>query len=137
MLMDEHSMSIEAPLTIWIVDDEVVILNLYKRMLRHCNKTWNIECFENPIQALKEVHSRVPNIVISDLDMREMGGVEFLDRMRVEAPHAIRFLSSGFRGVIPGCAAHEYLAKPFSMVDLNEKIINAAIAVRQSVKSAT
>jgi len=118
---------------IFLVDDEPVLLDLLAEFLTKANDRWRVERFSNPSQALEAAAKAQPNIVISDFAMPEMSGTVLLDHIRERAPHTVRFLISGYANPKQMgnklSAAHQYLAKPFSLADIRSKIMKALAAL--------
>ena len=117
---------------IYIVDDEPQIAELLGHLLAVRNKNWKIKIHKNPLNAIKNLESEKPDIVISDYCMPEMQGTEFLENIRIVAPNSLRVLISGNANpttiATKLTAAHQFLAKPFSpsIVALKiEKALNA------------
>lgn len=75
------------------VDDDANILHAYKRNLR---KEFEWEIAVGPEQGLQMVLSRGPfAVVVSDLQMPGMNGIQFLARVREHAPDTVRILLTG------------------------------------------
>lgn len=71
------------------VDDDANILHAYKRNLR---KEFEWEIAVGPEQGLRMVLSRGPfAVVVSDLQMPGMNGIQFLARVREHAPDTVRY----------------------------------------------
>jgi len=68
----------ERPIDLILVDDDHVILTLMSKYLDTTNL--NYKCFDNPYEALDTISesSVKPKMVISDIQMPGMSGVEFL-----------------------------------------------------------
>jgi len=78
---------------ILFVDDEVKVLQAYKRALR---KVFPIDTAEGGRQALELVESNGPYaVVVSDMRMPGMNGVEFLAAMKECAPSTVRMMLTG------------------------------------------
>lgn len=80
--------------TVLFVDDEEAILHSLERDLidEPYNKLFTISCKE-ALEILKreEVH-----VIITDLRMPEMSGLEFIRIIKKEYPHIIRMVHSGY-----------------------------------------
>ncbi len=75
------------------VDDDANILEGYKRHLR---KEFKLETAVGPEQGLQIVAERGPfAVVVSDLQMPGMNGIQFLARVREQTPDTIRILLTG------------------------------------------
>jgi CheY-like chemotaxis protein len=77
------------PLTILLVDDDKVDVMAVKRSFRELKIANPVVVAHNGIEALDRLrgqngHPKVPSpcLVLLDLNMPRMGGVEFLDRLR-------------------------------------------------------
>ncbi|MFQ5771117.1 MAG: HD domain-containing phosphohydrolase, partial [bacterium] len=78
---------------ILIVDDDVNILEGYKRFLR---RQYQIVTTLGGQSGLEKVHTNGPfAVVVSDLRMPGMDGVEFLARIREQTPDSVRILLTG------------------------------------------
>lgn len=102
--------------TILFVDDEQNILQGLKRMLRPKREAWNM-LFAAGGNAALEILARQPvDVIVSDMRMPGMDGVELLTKVMQLHPGVMRIALSGYseyslnlRAVLP---AHQYLSKP-------------------------
>ena len=62
------------PATVWIVDDEWVIAKTLGAILR--NSGFEVTIFFNPLETLKAAESKCPDILISDVIMPQMSGID-------------------------------------------------------------
>jgi CheY-like chemotaxis protein len=90
---------------ILIVDDEVYVVGALRRLLRR--EGFAIEVALNGQEALEKLASFDADLVISDLRMRGMDGLELLGEVRRLAPKAIRVLISGHADLSPGNRSHQ------------------------------
>src|SRR4051812_39344752 len=70
--------------TVLIVDDDSAISKILKAVLSPLGH--EILCAENGFDALLQMRTRVPNLIISDLNMPVMSGFEFLSVVRRRFP---------------------------------------------------
>jgi len=78
---------------ILVVDDEQNLLDSLKRQLR---KRFNIETAQGPEEGLKAISARGPfAVIISDLRMPVMDGIEFLSRVSDITPDSVRIMLTG------------------------------------------
>jgi CheY-like chemotaxis protein len=78
-------------LKVAVVDDESIALKQIGRILaRH---GYAVEVFENPIQALERMQSVAFNIVMTDIHMPQLSGMELLERVKSVTPKPKSFCS--------------------------------------------
>lgn len=110
-----------------IVDDENDILSLLQRFL---SRDFQVVTFNNPMQALQEIPHGNFDLVLSDIMMPQMDGIELLQRLRNQNCEVKVIMMTAFDTMDRALAAHKYGAtnyvkKPFkSLDDVKEKIIS-------------
>ncbi len=78
---------------ILLVDDEPKLL---RSISRHYRKKFDVSTAESGAEALEIVEKQGPfAVVISDMNMPEMNGVEFLGQLRDQAPDTVRIMLTG------------------------------------------
>jgi HD-like signal output (HDOD) protein/CheY-like chemotaxis protein len=118
---------------ILFVDDEPPVLSLLQNLLRLANPLWDC-CFANSgAQALEFIHAQPFDVVVSDMRMPEMSGLQLLTRVRDHSPRTARLILSGYADVALSIQSlnvvHQFLAKPFTLTSLQSglnQIINAS-----------
>jgi|YNPNPStandDraft_1061719.scaffolds.fasta_scaffold00435_8 response regulator RpfG family c-di-GMP phosphodiesterase len=79
------------------VDDDPNVLASYQRQLR---KAFQVETAQGPEMGLKAVRQNGPYaVVVSDLRMPKMDGIQFLSRVRELAPDTVRMMLTGYAEV--------------------------------------
>ncbi|TNE51479.1 MAG: hybrid sensor histidine kinase/response regulator [Deltaproteobacteria bacterium] len=82
---------VEQQPTIVIVDDEPLFLEIVtRRIARH--KGWNVVSFEIPTLALNYLSYHTVDVVLSDIHMNEMDGIDFLERVNDLYPDTVQVL---------------------------------------------
>jgi len=111
---------------ILFVDDEPNILNGIRRMLRPYRNSFNFEfseCGETALELMAQQHF---DVLVSDMRMPGMNGVELLTIAKERYPETIRLALSGHAEVEMEleCAqiAHQFLAKPIAAESLVTKL---------------
>jgi HD-like signal output (HDOD) protein/ActR/RegA family two-component response regulator len=98
------------------VDDEPHVLEGLRRMMRRVRDKWDVRTASSGLEALAIMKEWPADVVVSDMRMPHMNGVELLSRIAAEYPEAVRLILSGHtdREVIMQSAivAHQFLAKP-------------------------
>ena len=114
---------------ILFVDDEPYVLEGLRRMLRPMRHEWEVAFADSSKAALKLLAESRFDMVVSDMLMPGMSGVELLDEVKTRYPDTIRVVLSGhsdeetiLRSVEP---AHQYLAKPCDPEQLKSTIARA------------
>ena len=86
-------------ITILFVDDESFILSSINRFLR--KEQYNKLYAENGLQALDLINSNNVSIVVSDLRMPEMNGLELISEVKKRNPDIVRLILSGSQDIDP------------------------------------
>lgn len=104
------------------VDDDEKVLNGIQRQQED---RFEIETAVGPLEALAKLDENGPfAIVLSDMRMPEMNGVELLSRVRHHSPHTVRMILSGYADLDSTIAAvnqghiFRFLSKPCDGEDL-------------------
>jgi signal transduction histidine kinase len=111
---------------ILLVDDNADMRHYLERLL---NKHYIIETAAHGIQAIEKIKDKIPDLVISDIMMPEMDGIELLHHIKqnpVTSSLPVIFLSAraGEEAKIEGydIGADDYLIKPFSSRELLARV---------------
>src|SRR5438477_269952 len=79
--------------SILFVDDEEMVLSSYQRVLR---KQFRFDVASSGQQALEKILSNGPYaVLVSDMRMPGMNGIELLRRVKVISPRTIRIMLTG------------------------------------------
>jgi CheY-like chemotaxis protein len=84
---------VPSALKIFVVDDEPSICSTLATILRHDG--YDVTAFTNPLEALWAIESLRPNLVITDVSMPELNGIELGIRIRAKLPSCKVLLFSG------------------------------------------
>ena len=110
---------------IYIVDDQVAVLETAVLILRGNDDLWEVAGFSDPLEALAAVKAKPPDLILSDQLMPGMQGSQLLEEVRSIAPGAIRVIMSGYISLSKLTlitSAHQYIAKPFDITRLRELV---------------
>jgi DNA-binding NtrC family response regulator len=72
------------PQTIMVIDDESDARVFLFELLR--SEGYKVVTFENPYEALTRVHEAHPDLIILDVRMPQVNGVDFLPSLKTAAP---------------------------------------------------
>jgi DNA-binding response OmpR family regulator len=75
------------------VDDEVVIAVTLGEILSR--EGFDVSCFTNPLKALEAAHSHAPDLLIADVVMPELSGIDLAVVVRETWPNCMVLLFSG------------------------------------------
>ncbi len=119
-----------APRGVLFVDDAVDLLDGLRNGLRGQRKAWKMRFADGGEAALRLLEEEPAEIVITDMRMPGMDGLELLKRVQARWPETARVVLSGqadLSTVIRASAvAHQYLAKPCDM-DVLRGVITRAL----------
>ena len=116
------------PETICIVDDEPAILHSLRSILE--DEGYQVVVATNGIEGLKVVRSDAPDLVILDIWMPEMDGLETLKRLRAQFPGILVVMMSGHGSIETAVkstklGAYDYLEKPLDLEKVTILVRNA------------
>jgi two-component system, NtrC family, nitrogen regulation response regulator NtrX len=114
--------------TICIVDDEPAILNTLSSILE--DEGYQVVVAKSGVEGLKVVRSESPDLVILDIWMPEMDGLETLKRLRAQFPALLVVMMSGHGSIETAVkatklGAYDYLEKPLDLEKVTILVRNA------------
>ena len=119
--------------TLLLVDDQREILNALRRSLMQELDDWDIYTASGGVEALEMMNGIAFDVVITDIKMPEMNGVEFLETAALKHPATLRFVLSGYteRDLIYKTIGnvHQFLSKPIDTTVL-VRTLERAISLR-------
>lgn len=101
-----------------LVDDEIKLLNALKRALEL--EKFETKIFSNPLEALTFIKNHAVDLVISDIRMKEMNGIELLEKVQNINPQIPFILMTAYSSIETAVmairlGASDYLLKPFEI----------------------
>jgi response regulator RpfG family c-di-GMP phosphodiesterase len=116
----EYHFNPESP-RILVVDDEKVIREILSDFLSL--EGYLVRAVEDGVEALKELQRRSYNLVISDLKMPNMGGLELIERITHLQIPVLTVIMTGFGTVETAIeamkqGAYDYILKPFKVEEV-------------------
>ena len=111
------------------VDDEPVVLDTLRRLLRRRRGHWDMVFEAGPEQALARLSVETFDVIVSDLHMPHMSGIELLQRASASHPRMVRIVLSGTADLREAEAiADRVLAKPCDAQHLCSAIDESLVA---------
>ena len=114
---------------ILFVDDEPKVLEGLQRMLYPLRREWQMEFVKSGNEALKRLGETEFDVLVTDVRMPEMSGIELLAEVVERHPQVIRMVLSGTVDqdltLRSAALAHQYLVKPCDAQALREKVERA------------
>ncbi len=114
------------------VDDEIYNLDAVERALQFQNGyTFRVYKTTSPLKALDIIKEKQIHIILSDQRMREMSGVELLDRVSRLSPNTVRIILTAYTerndllDAINVGKVYRYLTKPWKIEELQMVIKDA------------
>ncbi|MFY0686533.1 MAG: response regulator [Cyclobacteriaceae bacterium] len=116
--------------TILYVDDEEMNLFIFKKAFEKYYHVITATSGHEGLEKLKEYHNDII-VVISDMRMPQMNGVEFITKAREEFSNIVYFILTGFSydehiyQALNDNLIHEFFTKPFDTNKIRNAIDNA------------
>jgi len=114
--------------SVLVVDDEASIREFLQIMLKR--EKMHVEIASNGKEALQKLAQQDFDMIISDLQMPEIGGLELLAKVKEKDPEAIVMMITAFGSMETAVeamklGAYDYLSKPFKIDDVKIRIRKA------------
>ncbi|MFP3911467.1 MAG: response regulator [Desulfobacteraceae bacterium] len=116
------------PIKIVVIDDEPIVGERLKAML--VRDGHRVESFVNPLRAIDHLQETDVDIVITDIRMAEMDGIQVLEKVLEKSRHTRVIMISGYatldlakESLTKG--AFDFIAKPFKLKELRNTIKKA------------
>ena len=121
---------------VWIIDDEESIRTICTSALEDLFK---IEAFSSASQALLALNSSKPDLIITDIKMPGMSGLEFLDKVSEKYPDLPTIIITAHANMDNALSAYkggafEYLTKPFDINEIRKLVIKATKTKKTNLK---
>lgn len=123
----------ESPRRVLVIDDEPNLLQMLARALK--KRGYEVLAFTRPREAMASLAAFRPEIVLSDIVMKEMDGIEVLKQVKESDPETNVILITAHAslesaiGAIRG-GASDYLVKPFKIEELSLAVQRALSSKR-------
>lgn len=121
--------------SILILDDEPIVSKRLKPSLE--KKGYEVEAFTRSADALQRIRERQFNIVVTDLKMEGVDGMQFLTEVKEKYPETEVIVITGFATMATAKESFnkgvfDFLAKPFKLGEIAEVIAKAERKTKES-----
>lgn len=118
-----------------IVDDEDIVIRSCRSILRH--SPYQIETASSAEEALEKLSHERYDVIVTDLKMPGLGGMELLRRIKEKTPAQLVIVFTGYATVETTreslkMGAFDYIPKPFTAGELRDVIANAVKSLDNS-----
>jgi two-component system response regulator AtoC len=119
---------------ILVVDDEAPIRDVIRKGLSQMGG-YHVEVAQNGVEAIARIEKDVFDLVLTDLKMPEMDGLELLKTIKGTRPEVMVILMTAYGSVETAVeamkiGANDYITKP---IDLNELLIHISKVQKESL----
>ncbi len=127
-------MTLNRTISILVIDDEIQICRNCTKIL--ARPDYDVEYTMNGIEALTMMKSKHFDIVITDLNMEILGGMEVISRINATFPETVVIVITGYASVssaveVMKTGAFDYLPKPFTPYELRAVVQQAVTSIEQ------
>ena len=119
---------------ILVVDDEAPIREMIKKGLSQMGG-YSVEVAQNGAEAIEKIEKDVFDLVLTDLMMQEMNGLELLKTVKGTRPEVMVIMMTAYGSIETAVeamkiGANDYITKP---IDLNELLIHISKVQKESL----
>ncbi|MFO7965948.1 MAG: response regulator [Desulfobacterales bacterium] len=123
-------------LEVLLLDDEAIVGKRLKPALAKIG--CNVEVFENPRAALDRIDDKEFDIVVTDIRMDDIDGLQVLEHVSKKSPRTKVIMITGYAMMSLAReamekGAYDFIAKPFQPNDLRKVIASAAKALGSTI----
>lgn len=123
-------------LEVLIIDDEEIVCKRLKPAIEKMGCT--VETFLDPVSALRRIDEKEFDVVVTDVRMDEIDGIQVLEHARKKAEHTKVVVITGYAMMALAReamqkGAFDFISKPFKPDDLRRVILRAAAELGTSL----
>ncbi len=116
-------------ITVWVVDDDKSIRWVLQKAMEEANLA--VRVFEGAQNILQELKHSQPDVLLTDIRMPGMSGLQLLDSLTDQHPSLPVIIMTAYSDLDSAVSAYEggafeYLPKPFDVDDAVELVLRAA-----------
>ena len=120
-------------LRIMVLDDEPIVCKRLQPALEKLG--YEVDTFTQSLEALHEIQDTVYDIIITDLKMKGIDGMRFLQEAKKQHPATEVIVITGFATLDTAKESFQhgvfdFIAKPFKLSEIQEVVTKAAAKIR-------
>jgi signal transduction histidine kinase/CheY-like chemotaxis protein len=125
-------------INILVVDDEEVVLSLVRDALE--DDGFEVDVALDPLKALQIISMKAVDLVITDIRMPKMDGIEMVKRLRETLPDAAVIFTTGYANLNSAKdalrqGASDYILKPFELKEIRHAVNKAVEKIRRTAEA--
>jgi DNA-binding NtrC family response regulator len=122
-----------------IIDDEVVVqkscFDIFTEKKSKHGIQYDVQMVSSADEALRVIESKRFDIVLTDLKMPGLSGIELIPKIKANAPETVIVVMTGFSTVATAVeamklGAHDFIPKPFTPDEIMDAIENAIVKAK-------
>ena len=123
----------ENKLRILVLDDEPIVCKRLQPALEKLG--FEVDTFTRSVEAMHQVQQSDYDIVITDLKMKEIDGMRFLEEVKKQRPQTEVIVITGFATMETAKQSFQkgvfdFIAKPFKLSEIQDVVTRAAAKIR-------
>lgn len=123
----------ENKLRILVLDDEPIVCKRLQPALEKLG--FEVDTFTRSVEAMHQVQQSAYDIVITDLKMKEIDGMRFLEEVKKQRPQTEVIVITGFATMETAKQSFQkgvfdFIAKPFKLSEIQDVVTRAAAKIR-------
>jgi len=120
-------------LRILVLDDEPIVCKRLQPALEKLG--FAVDTFTQSVEAMHQVQQVSYDIVITDLKMKEIDGMRFLEEVKKQRPQTEVIVITGFATMETAKQSFQkgvfdFIAKPFKLSEIQDVVTRAAAKIR-------
>lgn len=125
-------------INILVVDDEEVVLSLVRDSLEEDG--FAVRTASNAFEALESIEERAVDLLITDIRMPRMDGIELVQKIRKSYPDIAVIFTTGYANLNSAKdalrqGASDYILKPFELKEMRQSVNNAIEKIKRDAES--
>ncbi len=123
----------EPKLKVLVLDDEPIVCKRLQPALEKLG--FAVDTFTQSVEAMHQVQQSAYDIVITDLKMKEIDGMRFLEEVKKRHPQTEVIVITGFATMETAKQSFQkgvfdFIAKPFKLSEIQDVVTRAAAKIR-------